>query len=493
MFAWYQEAEICYAYLSDVLSSTDDLDALHSEFRRSQWFTRGWTLQELLAPYSVDFFSQDWTWFGSKDILHELISDVTRIKDLWSYKTASVAQKMSWASIRTTTRIEDRAYSLLGLFGVHMPPIYGEGENAFIRLQLEILSKTDDDSIFAWERDVRHGHAGLLAPSPVNFLCSSDITKTTVDIDQPPHSMTSKGLCVQFTLIPSTHKDLSSVNGTNFLALLNCAEKRLDGTTGSSSVVALHLYRSEFDQTWCRSSNLKEFQIDPETRLKIANQSRRTLYVPQVSAPNLRPFEERIRVATPSFSEFGFALKKTWRWRTGAVWNHDTSRHKLYWFHETDGRTSIAFERASDAFAIVLGISQERLWIDIVVFENTHSAEYLTDSSPFNYSLERTSLPARRDRVSRPFLNGSINARIQDGKFKPGRIIEVTFDPAGKLRWPVHGGNDQTWTVEEFEAFMAHPPSFLNDQRFPHRQGHLELVEAYFGLKVDACLRGRED
>lgn len=160
MFAWYQRAEVCYAYLSDVSPATEDSRAKYFAIQNSKWFTRGWTLQELLAPYYVDFFDQSWTWIGSKSCLEPLISEATKITDLWDHQSASVAQKMSWASSRETTRIEDRAHSLLGLFGVHMPPLYGERVNAFIRLQLEILSKTDDDSILAWNGPVPYGHSG---------------------------------------------------------------------------------------------------------------------------------------------------------------------------------------------------------------------------------------------------------------------------------------------------------------------------------------------
>ncbi|PMD16890.1 hypothetical protein NA56DRAFT_730642, partial [Hyaloscypha hepaticicola] len=145
MFRWYKKAEVCYAYLSDVSSASDDPRNFPSQFSQSKWFTRGWTLQELLAPHYVDFFDQTWTWIGSKGSLNAVISQITGIADLVCYKEASVAQKMSWASYRETTRIEDLSYCLLGLFGVHMPPLYGEGENAFMRLQREIMNTTDDE------------------------------------------------------------------------------------------------------------------------------------------------------------------------------------------------------------------------------------------------------------------------------------------------------------------------------------------------------------
>ncbi|PMD29348.1 HET-domain-containing protein, partial [Hyaloscypha variabilis F] len=144
MYQWYQASQVCYAYLADVRLGKK----LHRELEDSQWFTRGWTLQELLAPASVVFFDQDWVDIGTKASLGEIISEITGIEDLIDFESACVAQKMSWAANRKTTRVEDMAYCLLGLFDVNMPPLYGEGENAFIRLQLEILKTSDDESIF---------------------------------------------------------------------------------------------------------------------------------------------------------------------------------------------------------------------------------------------------------------------------------------------------------------------------------------------------------
>ena len=125
MYRWYQEAAICYAYLFDVQSG--DMSSLS----RSAWLTRGWTLQELIAPARVEFYSSTWDNLRTKASLKKEISAVTGI-DVEVLEGAdpdrfSVTKRMSWASKRTTTRVEDRAYSLLGLFGVNMPMLYGEG------------------------------------------------------------------------------------------------------------------------------------------------------------------------------------------------------------------------------------------------------------------------------------------------------------------------------------------------------------------------------
>jgi hypothetical protein len=150
MIQWYKDARVCYALLADVPSGGDSHGLENSAFRRSKWFTRGWTLQELLAPATVIFFNQDWVALGTKSTLSKAISSITGIKDLTNFEAACVAQKTSWAAERETTRVEDIAYCLMGLFGVNMPPLYGEGQKAFMRLQLEILRMTDDESIFAW-------------------------------------------------------------------------------------------------------------------------------------------------------------------------------------------------------------------------------------------------------------------------------------------------------------------------------------------------------
>ncbi len=154
MFTWYSSSEACYAYLEDVPSDCV-LHARDSAFRKARWHTRGWTLQELIAPTLLVFVSNDWTRIGTKDRLSRILEQITgiwrRILTLEEpYSSQSVATRMCWSSKRQTTRVEDRAYSLMGLFNVNMPTIYGEGRQAFRRLQLEIMKQSFDTSIFAW-------------------------------------------------------------------------------------------------------------------------------------------------------------------------------------------------------------------------------------------------------------------------------------------------------------------------------------------------------
>ncbi|KAL7790606.1 hypothetical protein V8C43DRAFT_71599 [Trichoderma afarasin] len=156
MYRWYQNAARCYAYLSDISDSESKSDSQQSPpiwestFRRSKWFTRGWTLQELLAPASVEFFAKNGQRLGDKRTLERQIHEITNIgiqalrgNDLLLY---SVEERFKWAETRQTTLEEDWAYCLLGIFGIFMPMIYGEGKtNAVRRLKKEIADATSHD------------------------------------------------------------------------------------------------------------------------------------------------------------------------------------------------------------------------------------------------------------------------------------------------------------------------------------------------------------
>jgi hypothetical protein len=246
MFNWYQSASICFVYLSDVTQvSEQTLYSLHNNsdaslISHSRWFTRGWTLQELIAPRAVEFFSANWVSIGTRWSLQSLLSDLTSIpKVILKGNTkrlyeCSVAQRMSWAARRVTTREEDIAYCLLGIFDVNMPLLYGEGTRAFRRLQEEILRRSEDLSLLAWatpseiwthnlaflyaDPDLR-SQEGIFAPSPKEFITSriekvdytfgkanlsevdptslSILPTTVADSEQlayPPATITSRGV-----------------------------------------------------------------------------------------------------------------------------------------------------------------------------------------------------------------------------------------------------------------------------------------------------------
>lgn len=187
MYKWYEKAAICYAFLADFqsheVSQLDDLGGC-------KWFYRGWTLQELLAPKEIVFYGQKWDHIGTKSTMLEKLQQITGIPmgillRRRGLDTVSVAARMSWAAHRETTRIEDAAYCLLGIFDVNMPLLYGEGEKAFVRLQSEIMNQTQDDSLFAWCADTRSverlPYRGLYAKSPKEFAGCGDIQSLSID------------------------------------------------------------------------------------------------------------------------------------------------------------------------------------------------------------------------------------------------------------------------------------------------------------------------
>jgi len=147
MFHWYQHAVKCYVYLSDV--STSGFARNDQSFQKSRWFTRGWTLQELIAPICVEFFSSEGDKIGDKSSMVQEIHNITRIpiQALQGTPLAhfSVGERMLWTEKRKTKREEDAAYCLLGIFEIHMPLLYGEGQKkAFSRLHKELKESSED-------------------------------------------------------------------------------------------------------------------------------------------------------------------------------------------------------------------------------------------------------------------------------------------------------------------------------------------------------------
>ena len=201
MYQWYAKAAFCYVFLED-LPPDGTWELAEKALPSCRWFTRGWTLQELLAPKiasNVRFYDKKWFYRGSKVDFVSAISKCTRVpRDVLTGVDAiakySVASKMSWAARRKTTRLEDSAYCLLGIFDVNMPLLYGEGGKAFRRLQEEIIKRHNDLTIFAWEvpKSPSTGVLGLFAETPEAFTHSSVISPFLDDFVD--FSVTNKGL-----------------------------------------------------------------------------------------------------------------------------------------------------------------------------------------------------------------------------------------------------------------------------------------------------------
>ena len=310
MYQWYMRSQICYAYMEDVHSEED--------FSRSRWFTRGWTLQELIAPSIVEFYTLEWDEIGTKMSLAENVSRITAIdesvlEDNSQMVKINVASRMSWASKRHTTRIEDQAYCLMGLFGINMPLLYGEGRRAFHRLQEEIMKMHEDYTLFAWAnpRARKAGHCnpaesltsypfdGLLAESPHDFskkkwpepwwpyseLYSSIKTAALTNRDvkdtirewrfMHPPTLTSRGLSIGLPLrrismyrcqvCLTCTKSLANIH---FLCLTLSESLRLPGTLV------------------CNIADAGQLEFIPLTKLKIQAFEYRPIYIAHTTLPS---------------------------------------------------------------------------------------------------------------------------------------------------------------------------------------------------------------
>ncbi|KAH7112861.1 heterokaryon incompatibility protein-domain-containing protein [Dendryphion nanum] len=240
MFRWYKNSAVCYAYIDDIHLPASSIPKIvvspgdptghwtkysgrmlpWGQLAEARWFRRGWTLQELIAPDHIVFYVEGWKFIGNKTEFRNALSAVTGIpvETLMrrNPETRSVAHRMGWAANRTTTRIEDLAYCLMGIFDVNMPLLYGEGEKAFVRLQEEIMKDSDDQSLFAWKpvdtRNIatvydipalpREEGISIFANHPRQFASCSLVKPAAGDGE--PYSLTNKGVRMKAPMISIT-------------------------------------------------------------------------------------------------------------------------------------------------------------------------------------------------------------------------------------------------------------------------------------------------
>lgn len=242
MYEYYARSHVCYAYLQDVPSGLS-AEQTNAALQRSEWHSRGWTLQELVAPRTVVFLNSTWASIGTKSTLSSAVSQATGVPEWYLHRPdqipfASVATRMSWVARRKTTRSEDIAYCLLGLFGINMPLLYGErGLRAFFRLQLEIAKSSDDESIFAWT-STSNEPCGMFAPWPAAFARFGNIKTLPMDPeDRIPWQWTNKGL------------ELHLASPLNPRATMSMGNSLLDHTkTGEPhKVMTLGCFKSDVD------------------------------------------------------------------------------------------------------------------------------------------------------------------------------------------------------------------------------------------------------
>lgn len=378
MFMWYKKAQICYAYLDDV----SRCDNLKEEFSKSQWFTRGWTLQELVAPNNLIFFSRDWEEIGSKSSLTQWIEVITGIDRgvlLTNYQAEiSVATRMCWASGRQTTRVEDRAYSLLGLFGVYMPTIYGEGENAFARLQIEIMKNSNDQSIFAWKSSRRGDSSGLLASSPDDFAESRDIVRIPPDSFRSIFSSATPSIRHQYSV---TNRGLN-INmpimrmGNYYQAALSCCRRGAP----HSRPIGLRLCPSKGEtEQFMRSqpSLLYEAEVPASSKFTFqelyVRENDPSLFMIIDSRRDPVPKKYHFFVKTNGVVENGFSLVG---YTPAEWWQQEENRLVLSLTHSGIFSTLLyRHQITGESFAVPLGMHNWHVWSYIVTATDSETPD----------------------------------------------------------------------------------------------------------------------
>ncbi|KAK5701876.1 hypothetical protein LTR97_004694 [Elasticomyces elasticus] len=414
MFAWYRDSAECFVFMDDLaVNALPDIEEVDAEgrwtqglglvvirdvyaFTSNRWFARGWTLQELLAPEKVRFFGYQTKNLGSKRDLAALVAyatgiHVTVITGLESIFGTSLAKRMSWASARQTTRREDIAYSLLGIFEVNMPLLYGEGDKAFMRLQKAIIRQSDDQSIFAWGlKEYQEHTTSVLAAAPGAFKGSGNIIssyhrKITLDpgfnriefssgnngkrfADMVSYDLVKKGLEICHCDVLLLHESSMSLN-------LNCCDMR--------------------GKTW---------ETIPNVRLDLQMGSNGRWQRARIACENTR-----VRQLLDA-------------------WAHHTAPRMLYASLDDD-LYSISKRSASD-YGTIAWLAWDTFWMKMV------PAQTLAIIAFMSYAIELSASNSVPDRATQWFLVGLIAlvlASCQDTEIRMGRRLVLEQIRAGLL------------------------------------------------------------
>ena len=342
MFRWYSASDICYVHLADIKEASETMRSIDydkNSFTRSRWFTRSWTLQELIAPIQVVFFDAAWEKLDTRDNLADKIAGATGIdaavlRQTSSFRDYSVAQRFSWAADRQATRFEDKAYSLLGLFDVNMPLLYGEGTGAFARLQEEIMKVTTDLSLLAWSNPSSLQYGFPLASSLQDFArCDTIIAEKDASVSYDVNESGVSAIGFRMTVPVVDMRALKL--GKGFAAILNCRHAN-DITT----VIALklsHVSRSElttipsgggtFSCTIGWPGEPPQDRVVLIDVLEAANSGQVANVLIRQSQPSTSSLSERPR-------DFTYLWVRFRDHATNKAWLTETLYPKEYWTHQ---------------------------------------------------------------------------------------------------------------------------------------------------------------
>jgi hypothetical protein len=326
-------------------------------------------IEELIAPAFVEFYDQNWNEIGTKQSLCDQIAKRTSIDPLVlrgaNPTSRTVAERMSWAAYRSTTRIEDAAYSLMGIFNVFMPMLYGEGKRAFIRLQEEIIKQTEDYTIFSWKANIPGGaHRGIFAHSPAEFSAVRPERINSHQLDQyPPPALTSRGLVLTLPVLGCTSDD------NTYLGLVSCSNPKEDNSLEEPTLLCVRLREIQpAPQVFARSSpeklesravaDLRHFKQQTICVLPSTVDQSANLDIPRIGKVVVYPPNDNYNVVAPM--HLGVA---DW-----ARWDEDKTLTYSY-RGGTGPLAAIRFE-IGEGFVIVIGFYEDIPWCSIVTHED---------------------------------------------------------------------------------------------------------------------------
>ncbi|KAK4506392.1 hypothetical protein PRZ48_000122 [Zasmidium cellare] len=351
MYSWYKRANVCYVYLED--------------------FEHGGREQELIAPSYVEFYDFYWVEVGTKQSLCDSIAMITKIDPVvlrgGDPLKRTVAERMSWAATRSTTRVEDTAYSLMGLFNVFMPMLYGEGHRAFQRLQEEFLKQTEDDTIFSWEAKPQDtADRGIFALSPAefsNFRSRQIVSRFDHSAHQhhrlAPATLTSRGLIITLPILQDD-QDSDAI-----FAWVSCSSPRVYDSSNELLAICIRLREVQSPpRVFARISShtLEELRVVDPLRFE---QKTVCVLPSTVGRSDLEAPSAGVIIVHPMKKTNGFETDPNLQFVTQNVQWSPQDRSLTYWGKRSTSSLAEFSYEALQGWIVVAGLSDGVPWCSL--------------------------------------------------------------------------------------------------------------------------------